>query len=87
MKAMLLLLSFADTVVAMEADTIIRNRTIRIESILSLKQYNVTNKDVIYTSDFQLDRYEDPDPKSSINTGVYIMQSTPWTKVCLSCAL
>jgi len=80
-KAMMLLLSFAETVVAMEADAIVRNKTIRVESILSLEQYNVSGKDVIYTSDFQQSHDADPDPKSSINTGVYIMRSSPWTKV------
>ncbi len=78
---MMLLLSFAETVVAMEADAIVRNKTIRVESILSLEQYNVSGKDVIYTSDYQQSHDADPDPKSSINTGVYIMRSSPWTKV------
>lgn len=82
-KAMMLLLSFAETVVAMEADAIVRNKTIRVESILSLEQYNVSGKDVIYTSDYQQSHDADPDPKSSINTGVYIMRSSPWTKAFL----
>ena len=80
-KAMALLLSFADIVVAMEADVIIRNKTVRIESIFDLVEYNVTDKDVIYTTDFQQERDAEIDQKVSINTGVYIMHSTPWTKV------
>jgi hypothetical protein len=78
---MALLLSFADIVVAMEADVIIRNKTVRIESIFDLVEYNVTDKDVIYTTDFQQERDAEIDQKVSINTGVYIMHSTPWTKV------
>jgi len=78
---MLLLLSFTDIVVAMEADAIIRNNNTRIESILELEDYNLKDKDVIYTNDYQQDRESDVTAKSYINTGVYIMRSTPWTKV------
>lgn len=81
LKAMSLLLSFTDIVVAMEADAIIRNNTIRIESILELEDYNLAGKDIIYTNDYQQDREGDATAKSYINTGVYIMHSTPWTKV------
>lgn len=80
LKAMLLLLSFTDIVVAMEADAIIRNNNTRIESILELEDYNLKDKDVIYTNDYQQDRESDVTAKSYINTGVYIMRSTPWTK-------
>ena len=81
LKAMSLLLSFADLVVAMEADAIIRNNTIRIESLLELEEYDVEDKDVIYTNDYQQERESDVTAKSYINTGVYIMRNTPWTKV------
>lgn len=81
LKAMSLLLSFTDIVVAMDADAIIRNNTIRIESILELENYNLAGKDVIYTNDYQQDRDSDPIAKSQIDTGVYIMRSTAWTKV------
>jgi hypothetical protein len=83
-KAMLLLLSFSDIVFAMEADAIIRNQNTRIESILELEEYNVTNKDVIYTNDFQHNQEGDATAKARsvyIDTGVYIMRNTPWTKV------
>jgi hypothetical protein len=81
---MLLLLSFSDIVFAMEADAIIRNQNTRIESILELEEYNVTNKDVIYTNDFQHNQEGDATAKARsvyIDTGVYIMRNTPWTKV------
>ncbi|KAG0576748.1 hypothetical protein M758_5G121400 [Ceratodon purpureus] len=80
LKAMSLLLSFTDIVVAMEADAIIRNKSVRIESILELEDYNVAGKDVIYTNDYQQDRESEANAKSYINTGVYIMHNTPWTK-------
>lgn len=79
-KAMMLLLSFTDIVVAMDADAIIRNNTIRIESILELEVYDLKDKDAIYTNDFQQDRQSEATPKSFINTGVYIMRNTPWIK-------
>jgi hypothetical protein len=81
LKAMSLLLSFTEIVVAMEADAIIRNITVRIESILELEGYNMVDKDVMYTNDYQQGRESDPSAKSFINTGVYIMRNTPWTKV------
>jgi hypothetical protein len=77
---MLLLLSFTEIVVAMEADAIIRNKTVRIESILELEDYNLAGKDVIYTNDYQQERDSDATAKSYINTGVYIMRSTSWSK-------
>lgn len=80
---MMLLLSFTDIVVAMDADAIIRNNTIRIESILELEVYDLKDKDAIYTNDFQQDRQSEATPKSFINTGVYIMRNTPWIKVGL----
>lgn len=83
-KAMLLLLSFSDLVFALEADAIIRNKDTRIESILELEEYNVTDKDVIYTSDFQHSQEGDATAKARsiyIDTGVYIVRNTPWTKV------
>ena len=81
LKAMSLLLSFANLVVAMEADAIIRNKSVRVESILELERYNVAHKDVIYTNDYEQDREAEVTAKSHINTGVYIMHNSPWTKV------
>lgn len=79
-RAMLLVLSFSSTVVHMDADALVANMSLTFESIISLPQYNATGKDVIYTMDFKPGREAEPSITALINTGVYIMHSTPWSK-------
>ncbi|GBG81747.1 hypothetical protein CBR_g33925 [Chara braunii] len=82
-KAMLLLLSFADIVVHLDADVLIMNKSVSIESILALRPYNMSKKDAIYTNDYTVLRDVDPDEMALINTAVYIMRSTAWSKAFL----
>lgn len=82
-KAMQLVLSFSDTVVHMDADALIVNTSMSFTSLLASLNgaYQTANKDIVYTTDFQMGRVAEPTPYSLINTGVYVMHSTNWTKV------
>jgi hypothetical protein len=79
-KATSLLLSFADTVMHIDADALIVNHSISIESIMESTTLNVAGKDVIYTTDFTKQEGE-LDVKSPISSVAFIMRNTPWSKV------
>lgn len=80
---MQLVLSFSDTVVYMDADALIVNTSISFPSLLASLDgaYSTSTKDIVYTTDFQSGRATEPTPYSLINSGVYIVRSTNWTKV------
>lgn len=87
LKATSLLLSFADTVMHIDADALIVNHSVTIESIMESASLNVSTKDVVYTSDFKQRQDGEVDAKSHITSAVYIMRSTAWSKVRLSLSL
>ncbi|KAL3687978.1 hypothetical protein R1sor_014287 [Riccia sorocarpa] len=83
-KATALLLSFAETVMHIEADALITNHSISIESIINNPEYNVSGKDAIYTNDFKQSRdFDVQDGRMFISSANYIMRSTPWSKALL----
>eukprot|EP00850_Spirogloea_muscicola_P011032 SM000067S20309 [mRNA] locus=s67:274762:277632:- [translate_table: standard] len=79
-KAVLLVLSFSETVVSMDADALFVNKSVTFEQILDLPEYNISNKDIVYTADFGRTWDKEPDGRSPINPGVYIVRSTHWAK-------
>ncbi|CAM6096397.1 unnamed protein product [Calypogeia fissa] len=82
-KATSLLLSFADTVMHIDADALIVNHSVTIQSIMESSTFNLSGKDVIYTSDFKQRQDGGVDAKSHISSAVYIMRSTAWSKALL----
>lgn len=82
-KATALLLSFADTVMHIDADALIVNHSVTIESIMESATQNLSGKHVIYSSDFKQKQDGGVDAKSYISSAVYIMRSTAWSKALL----
>ncbi|KAL2629681.1 hypothetical protein R1flu_014367 [Riccia fluitans] len=83
-KATALLLTFAETVMHIEADALITNHSISIESIINNPEYNVSGKDAVYTNDFKQSReFNVEDGRMFISSANYIMRSTPWSKALL----
>lgn len=82
---MQLVLSFSETVVHMDADALIVNASLSFPALLASlpAAYNASQKEVVYTTDFQFGRGAEPTPHSLLNTGVYIMHSSNWTKAFL----
>ncbi|GJP41691.1 hypothetical protein CLOM_g1329 [Closterium sp. NIES-68] len=80
-RAMLLVLSFAETVVHIDADALILNHTLSFHSLLDLPPpYNTSASDIVYTMAYRYGRYAEPRDDSHVNTGVYVVHSTPWAK-------
>ncbi|CAI5510336.1 unnamed protein product [Closterium sp. Naga37s-1] len=80
-RATLLVLSFADTVVHIDADALILNHTLSFHSLLDLPTpYNTSRSDAVYTMGYRYGRYAEPRAESQVNTGVYVMRSTAWSK-------
>jgi len=52
----MLLLSFTNIMVAIEANTIIQNNNTKIESILEQEDYNLKDKNAIYMNDYHRDQ-------------------------------
>jgi hypothetical protein len=75
-KGTSLLLSFADTVMHIDADALIVNHSVSIESIMESTSLNVAERDVIYTTDFTKQEGE-LDARSPVSSAIYIMRSTP----------
>eukprot|EP00246_Nothoceros_aenigmaticus_P006253 TRINITY_DN19050_c0_g1_i1.p1 TRINITY_DN19050_c0_g1~~TRINITY_DN19050_c0_g1_i1.p1 ORF type:complete len:238 (+),score=24.03 TRINITY_DN19050_c0_g1_i1:3-716(+) len=82
-SAVMLVLSFADVVVHMHPDALIRNDSITVESIISMPEFNVSSKDVIYSTSFGPSRVMEPSMKDAIDTGVFIVRSSSWSKTFL----
>lgn len=80
-SAVMLVLSFADVVVHMHPDALIRNDSITIESIIDVPHHNGSFKDVIYSSALGSSRVVEPSMKVAIDTGVFIVKSTAWSRV------